>query len=77
MSAVTVARIPPGEWHDYVTTRAHGEHPAGSACKVSRDLGGHLLLQFPDGIVKLAWTFFAQGIESPLARGEADLYLAW
>jgi hypothetical protein len=48
----------------YTTRRAHGEHPKGSYCLVSRPDFRVLTLEFPNGdVIELARNFFAEGLE--------------
>lgn len=49
---------------DYVTRKAHGNHPVGSKCLASRDFG-ILILEFENGdVVKLpGHEFYCEGIE--------------
>jgi hypothetical protein len=65
--APTPRTLPIGERHPYVTQRAHGSKPAGTACVVFRTEDA-LVLVFPDGDrVDLPPSIHAHGLEDPQA----------
>lgn len=57
--------LAPGDRRRYTTRRAHGSHPAGTECYVSRTDGCTLRLEYDDGEV-IDVSGYAADIETPI-----------